>query len=72
MLILPFLHAPAQEKMPLKFDSYARKLCVIPQGGLLITTKAGELAITDSLNGYWRMIPPENGSSFGGPTLEQI
>jgi photosystem II stability/assembly factor-like uncharacterized protein len=71
ILSLPVLHIKAQEKMPLKFQSYARKLCASPDGGMVITTKGGEVAITDSLNGYWRMVPPENGSRLGGPMIEQ-
>jgi len=72
ILSLSFLQVHAQENMPLKFSSYARKLCVTPQGRLFITTKDGEVAVTDSLNGYWHKIPPQNGgSSFDGPLLEQ-
>lgn len=72
ILSLTILQAHAQEKMPLKFQSYARKLCVTPQGGMVITTKAGEVAIADSLNDYWRMMPPQrDAASYGNPTIEQ-
>lgn len=72
ILGLTILQAHAQEKMLLKFSSYARKLCITPQGGLFITTKGGEVAVTDSFSGYWHKIPPQNGEpGFDGPMIEQ-
>lgn len=45
--------AQMETHVPLKFKSSAVNLFVTPEEALIITTKAGEVAIADSARAYW-------------------
>ena len=67
-----FCQSESDSNDVLYFQSYARKLCVNKNGQLVITTRSGEVAMSDNINSTWKMnypVKPENYSS--GPTLDQ-
>lgn len=56
IVLLLLIHLSCQiiaQQIPLRFQSSAQKLYVLPDEQLIICTKAGEVAMTDSLNGLW-------------------
>src|SRR5688500_10731380 len=72
--ILLEIPALAQQSMaPLKLESYAFTLDVTPDEKYIIGTRAGEVAIADSLTGYWRSCPPAaDGSILKSARIHQI
>jgi hypothetical protein len=64
----------AQQTAPLKFMSYAFDLCVTQKENLILSTRAGEVAISKSLNDNWKMISPgeeKNKITSSGLTIDQ-
>ncbi len=73
MNILPVLGcAQVQQRVPVKFRSNAGNLFVTKVGALVISTRAGEVAMADSVNGYWHNCPPVSGNDLlSGVTIDQ-
>ncbi|WP_440135399.1 WD40/YVTN/BNR-like repeat-containing protein [Chitinophaga sancti] len=59
----------ASQTIPLHFQSYSQQLYVMPGEQFAICTKAGEVAMADSLNGLWHFSQIEPTSTFSS-TLE--
>jgi hypothetical protein len=58
------------QPLPLNFKSTAIRLCVAGDESLVLTTRAGEVGLTPSLNERWRKIDPVKNNIIG-PTLDQ-
>lgn len=59
-------------KAPLRFQSYAFNLNVNASEQLVITTRAGEVAIADQPDGYWSSINPAySANNYSGHTFDQ-
>jgi len=65
--------AQSPEKSILHFDSYAYNIAVTPDENFVVTTKAGEVAVANSIGDYWIKVNPIKGgeSALGGVTIEQ-
>jgi hypothetical protein len=72
LLLHAFSFAQNSEKMPLKFESMAFNLGVAKGGHLVITTRAGEVAFGDGMNGHWRKADPVKAKDeVSRPLLDQ-
>ncbi len=59
-------------KAPLRFQRYALNLNVNASEQLVITTRAGEVAIADQIDGYWiNRNPGTSGNNYSGHTFDQ-
>jgi len=70
-LLLPVLIFSQSRSLPLNFNSYAIKLCVAKDESIALTTKAGEVGLTNSIKSDWRRAEPKNEKEYLMPTLEQ-
>jgi hypothetical protein len=59
-----------QSRLPLNFNSYAIRLCVAKDESLSLTSKMGDVGITNSIRSEWRRADVNAGESYG-KTLEQ-
>jgi hypothetical protein len=57
--------------LPLNFKSYAIKLSVAKDESLVLTTKAGEIGLAESIKSTWRKTEPKENNDLFGLTLEQ-
>lgn len=55
-LILCWQYVAAQERAPLKFNSYAYKLHVPKDESLFIVTRAGEVARSENIDSAWKFV----------------
>src|SRR5687768_12973608 len=57
--------------LPLNFSSYAIKLCVANDESLVLTSKAGDVGLANSLRSDWRRAQPKIDEEYLQPTIEQ-
>src|SRR5690349_10866111 len=67
ILLFTYLRAQTNGRPILQFQSYLVNLTVTKQENLILSTRAGEVAIADSIFGDWRQINPVGSKQVGMP-----
>lgn len=61
----------SEKLLPLNFNSYALHLAVAADGGMALTSRAGETGLYNPLSGNWYKASLNGQKAFSGPTVDQ-